>query len=74
MKKIANTGASVAKGGKALNSLDFDLDFGNEPGNSKGFLRVGDIVIILYDERVYDELHDVGKVAGQTKEGEQKLE
>ena len=54
LKKIANTGANIAKNGKQFNALDFDLSLGNDLANDKGYLRVGDTISILYDEKVYD--------------------
>lgn len=72
LKKIASTGVSMG-GQKFKKQIGFDLD-GGERVETQGFLRVGDIILLIYDEKVFDELHDVGKVAAQTKEGIQHLE
>lgn len=72
LKKIASTGVQMG-GTKHKNALGFD--FGNaEDKSDKGFLRVGDIILLIYDEKVFDELHDVGQVASKTKEGAAHLE
>ena len=60
-------------GKKYKNAIGFDLDQIDNP-DEKGFIRVGDIIIIIYDEKVFDELHDVGNVASKTKEGLAHLE